>query len=312
MTVASVAIVTDSAACIPATLIEQYQIHIVPYYVHLGSESYQSGVDLQPQTFFERLRVDPDVEVHTGTPSAATFLALYERLSTWASGIVSVHLAGKQSNGYQAAELASRESPIPVSVIDSETTAMAEGFIALEAAREAATGASLDEVTKKAQAVVPNVGLLALLENITYVLKGGHLGGAVRMVGDLLKIQPLVRVQHNRVGLSGQARRRSKGIRILLEKIAEEAQDDPAHITVHYAEDEAEGYRVLKKLKSRINCIESYLTHVPIELGAHAGPGALGVAYYIERENRDLREHLNHLATYAKGALRSRFPGWDK
>lgn len=303
-----VAIVTDSAACLPAALCAQYRIATVPYYVHLGQQSYLSGQNLQPETFFARLRAEPDMVVSTGAPPIEAFLAAYRKVAAWAKAVVSIHIAGKQSNGCNAAELAGRESPIPVIVVDSETTGMAEGFVALEAAREAAGGASLEQVAAKARAVVPNVGVIALLESVTFALRGGRLGGAARMVGDFLKIQPLVSVQHNRVGLCGQVRRRSQGLKALVNKVLAEVRDAPTHLTVHYAEDEAEGRALLEELKGRVHCVEHYLTRVPIELGAHAGPGVIGVAYYVERETLDLKQQLSRFTAYAKEAIRSRLP----
>ncbi len=309
-TLTPVAVVTDSASCIPAELLAQYQIGVVPIYVNMGGETFKSGVDLQPATFFKRLRAEPGIEIGTSIPSPSVFLDAYEKVSRWAKAIIAVHVAGKQSGCCAAAELAGRESPIPVVVVDSETTGMGEGFLALEAAREAATGAPLEKVVKKTRALLPNVGLAALLESVTYAFKGGRLvGDTVRAVGNFFNIQPLIRVQRNRVSLAGQVRRRSQGVRSLAAKVLEEVRDAPAHLAVHFAEDEEEGRSLLETLRAQINCVESYLTYVPIELGAHAGPGALAVSYYIERETLDLKEQLSRLTEYAKEAIRSRLPG---
>lgn len=306
---ATIAIVTDSAAGIPSDIRDANNIHVVPYYVHLGDESYISGIDIQPETFFRRLRAEPSLSVKTGVPSVSKFVDIYQHLSQWAKGIVSVHVAGNQSGTCNAAELAGRQITIPVVVVDTETTAMAEGFVALVAARAAAAGASLDEIVTKTRACVPHVSVIALLESVSYVLKGGRLSAAAGKVGSMLNIQPMIRVQGNRVGLMGQVRRRSKGLQALIERVVDEARDDPVHLTVHYSEDESEGQHVLDELKNRVNCIEHYLTRVPVELGVHAGPGALGIAYYIERDNLGLRQQIGKLGEQAKEAILSRLPG---
>jgi DegV family protein with EDD domain len=283
--VSSVAVVTDSAAGIPVELIRRYNIHVVPYWVHLGNESFVSGETMDPPEFFRRLRAAPEMEIHTGVPAVSRFTETYQTLATWAKGIVSVHLAGKQSGTCSAAEVSAQDSPVPVVVIDTETTAMAEGFVVLEAAREAARGGTLQQVVEKTKSIVPNVSLLALLESVAYALKGGRVSAAAGKVGALLNIQPLLRVSGNKVSLIGQVRRRTRGIEALIERTVDEVRGDPAHLTVHYAEDEEEGRGVLETLKRRINCVESYLTRVPVELGVHAGPGSIGVAYYDERES---------------------------
>lgn len=313
---ATVAVVTDSAASLPIELLARYGIRVVPYWVHLGSEAFISGETIEPPEFFRRVRANPEMEVHTGVPAAAKFAEIYRSLATWAKGIVSIHVAGKQSGTCNAAELAAQDSPVPVVVVDTETTAMGEGFVALEAARAAAEGASLDRVIAKAKNAVPNAGVFALLESVSYALKGGRLSSAAGKVGSLLKIQPLVRVHNNKVSLIGQARRRSKGLETLVERTVDEAKDDPIHLTVHYAEDEQEGRSLLDTLKAQLNCVESYLMRVPVELGVHAGPGSIGVAYYVEREHLGLAqqieqqfEQLSRLGSQAKEAIRSRLPG---
>ncbi len=279
----SVAIVTDSASGIPAELISQYGIQVVPYWVHMGEESFVSGVSMEPVEFFRRLRATPELEVHTGVPALAKFIDTYQDVAKWAESIVSIHVAGKQSGTVNAAELAQQTSPVPVVVLDTETTAMAEGFVVLEAARVAAAGGTLDQVVARAKSVIPNVNLVALLESVSYALKGGRLSIAAGRVGAMLNIQPLIRVQGNKVGLMGQVRRRSKGLETLIKRTIEDVQENPVHLTVHYAEDEKEGQSLLETLKDRLNCVESYLTHVPVELGVHSGPGSIGVAYYVER-----------------------------
>ncbi len=303
-----IAIVTDSAASIPADLLGRYGIEVVPYWVHIGNESFISGETIDPATFFKKLRADPEVEVHTGVPAVGKFIETYEKLSAWAEHIVSIHVAGKQSATCNAAELAQNDSPVPVTVIDTETTAMAEGFVVLEAARAAARGGSLEEIVARARAVIPNVGLIALLESVTYALKGGRLSSAAGRIGSLLHIQPLIRVGANRVSVVGQARRRSKGLETLIDRTISEAREDPIHLTVHYAEDEAEGRSLLESLEAQVNCVESFLTRVPVELGVHSGPGSIGVAYYVEREETGLVQQLERLGTQAKEAIRARLP----
>jgi len=308
----SVAVVTDSAAGLPAALLERYNIAVVPFWVHMGKESYLSGETLDAPTFFRRLRADPELEVHTSVPGIAKFVEIYRRLATKAQGIVSIHITAKQSGTCSAAEVAAGESPVPVVVVDTGTTAMAQGFTVLAAARAAEEGHSLEQVVARARAAIPNTGVTALLESVTYVLKGGRLSAAAGRVGSMLRIQPLIRVKDNKLSLVGQARKRSKGIEALIARTVDELHGDPAHITVHFAEDEDEGQRLLDSLRSRINCVESYLMRIPIELGVHAGPGSVGVAYHVERDNTGLvqqfEQRLEHIGTQAKEAIRSRLP----
>ncbi len=304
----TVAIVTDSASSIPTELRRRYNIHVIPFWVQMGADTYRSGIDLDEKSFFERIRADPDLPVSTAVPPLSRFIEIYEQVSEWAQSIVAIHIAGRQSGTCDAAELASRESPIPVVVIDSGSTAMAEGFVVLEAARAAAEGAALQEVVDRTRGVVPNVNLIALLESVEYALKGGRLSSAAGRVGSFLRIKPLIQVRENKVGLIGQVRRRSHGLRALLDKVTGDAGEDPVHLTVHFAENEEEGAHLLETLKARLNCVETHLARVPVALGVHAGPGSVGVAYHVERESLGIVEQLERLRDQARDAIRSRLP----
>ncbi len=283
MTQQAVAIVTDSAAGLPGSLVETLRIGVACYWVHVGGRSYVDGVDLLPEAFYPMLRAQQTPDVSTGVPAPEMFTELYRQAAHWAKAVVSVHLAGKQSGTCDAARLGAQASPVPVTVIDTGTTAMAEGFVALEAARLAQAGASLEEVTARAQQTVANVSLMALLESVTFAVKGGRLAGAARLLGNLLQIQPLIRVEQNKLAVIGQVRRRHTGLRQLCVRIMERVGNAPVRLTVHYTEDEAEGQGVLDELTRRLHCIETFLTRTPVALGVHAGPGAIGVAYHIEK-----------------------------
>lgn len=276
-----VAIVTDSATGLPAALVGQYRISVVPLAVQIGGRSYKPGT-LDMDTFYQLLRDPASLPATTSVPSVGSFLAMYERVAKWARAVVSVHIAGEQSGTCNAARLAGESSPIPVRVIDTGTTAMAEGFVVLEAARAALESSSLSEVVARARAVLPHVELLALLESVDYAVRGGRLASAARLVNSILKIQPVVSVKDNRLALLAQSRRRVTGLRRLAQKLKARVGERPLHLAVHYSDDEAEGQRLLAALREQFNCVESFLTRVPMALGVHAGPGSLGVGYYVE------------------------------
>ncbi|MEA3308200.1 MAG: DegV family protein [Chloroflexota bacterium] len=278
-----VAVVTDSAAGLPEELVGQYRIGVVPLVVQLGGRIYDSE-ELGIDAFYQLLRDPASLPATTSAPSIGNFLAMYERVARWAKAVVSVHVAGEQSGTCNVARLAGEHSSIPVQVIDTGTTAMAEGFVALEAARAALEACSLSEVVARTRAVVPRVELFALLESVDYAVRGGRLASAARLVNSILKIQPVVSVKDNRLALLTQCRRRATGLRRLVEKLQARVGERPLHLAVHYAEDEleGEGQQLLATLRARFNCVESFLTRVPMALGVHAGPGSLGIGYYAE------------------------------
>ena len=303
-----VAVVTDSATGLPASVLAEYEIEVVPYWVQVGAQSFLDGVDITPEEFFRLARAQEEPAVSTGVPSVEAFLAAYRRAAAKAKAIISIHLAGAQSATCSVAELAAESSPVPVTVIDTGTTAMAEGFVVLEAARAAQAGLPLAEVAARARALVPKVELVALLETVSYAIHGGRPAGAARLLGGILNIQPLVRVANNKVGLVGQVRRRRSGLGQLVERVKTQVGNSPVRLAVHFAEVEAEGRELLEQLQAALNCVEVYLTRVPVPLGVHAGPGSIGVAYCVETgfagpEGLDLRGSLSRLQGQAKELL---------
>ncbi len=273
------AIVTDSAAGLPAHLIRRDAIHLVPFWVQIGERSYPDDGTLSPDEFFRSLEHHPPGTVRTATPSVETFAALYRRLAEKAEAILSIHLTDKNSATCNLARLAAQEAPIPVHVINTRTTAMGEGFIVLEAIRSLRRGLPLQQVIERSRRAAEEAGLLALLPNIAYAVHGGRVASAARLLGNLLRVHVLLAVERDKLTIAGQARSRRAALTRLVRKMRQRWGERPVRLAVHYALDRAEGQALLDKLEAELHCVESHLLRIPPPLGVHAGPNALGVAY---------------------------------
>jgi DegV family protein with EDD domain len=277
-----IAIVTDSAANIPQALVERHAIEVIPLWVQIEDRSYRDGIDIHPLEFFRRLR-EKVRRVGTSQPSLGEFLEFYRRVQERAESIVSVHLAGRYSGILNAARAAAAElAPFPIEVVDSGTVAMAQGFAALVAARAAEAGASLVEVVQRVKAAIPRIDLIATVESLEWAVRGGRLAWAARLVDNLLRVKPLLRVRGNQVDLIGQARTRGKAVRRLLDVLAERVGDAPLHVAVLYSGAIEEAQRVKEEIVSRFRCVEVYVEWITPVLGVHAGPGTLGLAFYAD------------------------------
>ena len=277
-----VIVATDSGANLPRPLAQQWGVEVIPLWIQMNDESYRDGVDIQPLEFFQRLK-ERVRQLQTSQPSLGEFLEFYRRLQEKARSIVSIHVTSRYSGVFQAARAAAAElAPYPIEVVDSGTIAMAQGFVVLAAARAAAAGASLAEVMERARSAIPKVDLIAALETLEYAVRGGRLAWAARMVGNMLQVKPLVRVANNDVGLFGQARSRAKAIRQLLDTLARRVGDASVHIAILHTGAVEEAQRLKEEILARFRCVEVYIEPVTPVLGVHAGPGALGLAYYVE------------------------------
>jgi len=275
-----VIVATDSGANLPQTLIKKYNIEVIPLWVHIGNRAYRDGIDLRPMEFFQRLR-EKAHQVRTSQPSLGEFLQFYQRLKEKAEAVVSVHLTGRYSGVVSVAKAAAAEmAPFPIEVVDTGTISMAQGFVALAAARLAAAGASFSEVVARARDLVARIDLIAMVDSLEYAVRGGRLAWAARLLDNLLRVKPMVRVRGNDVGIIGQARTRAKAVRRLLAEVAQRVGDAPLHIAVLYSGRLEEAQRLQEEILSRFHCVEVHLLPVVPALGVHAGPDALGLAFY--------------------------------
>ena len=283
-----VAVVTDSMACIPAELVEAYGIHIIPVYVVFGQKVFRDGVDLTPAQFYRMLRTT-EVMPSTATFSVGECLELYTELSQDAEAIVAIFISKEFSATVETALEAKslltegeERSPVPIRVIDSRTTAMAQGFVALAAARAAAEGRSLSEIIRKAEDVICRVSLMAVVDTFEYLRRSGRVPAIAAIMGSMLQIKPIISVEGGRAEVLDRPRTKAKAVRRMLEIMERRVGSNPVHVAVLHGDALEEAERLRGEVASRFDCVELPITELSPVLGAHAGPGVLGMAFWAE------------------------------
>ena len=273
----TVKIVTDSSADLPAQLVQELGITVVPLYVRFGDKVYRDRVDISEDEFYQRLSHDP---IHPSTiqPTPQDFADVYQKLSPEADGIVSIHISAKLSgtcnSALQGKEMI--EKVCPIEVVDSQTLTMALGMISVMAAKSANMGKGLEEVVAEVRQAIPATHLLGLLDTLKYVLLGGRIGKAQALIGSILNVKPLLSLQDGETVPASRARTRSKGIDRLFNfaKSASNIQDLAIAYNTTPDEAQALGERIGTIFtKERIK-----LARIGPMLGVHMGPGALIVA----------------------------------
>jgi len=277
-----IAVVTDSVACVPPELVERYDIHVVPFHVIWDGKDYRDGVDMTPAEFY-RLFCQNKAFPTTAQPSLADFVRTYARLSEKADGIVSIHVPAELTGAIDVARKAAEEAAsVPVRVVDSRMATMAQGFIVLEAAKTAAAGGTLDEVVAAAEAMVSRVDFFATLDDLKHLHRGGRIGEAATLLGSKLRINPILSLAHGRVRVLGVARTRRNAVEKMIEMMWEKVADRPLHASVFHGDALTEAERIADEIQSRFNCVEFYVTEFTPVMGAHTGPGVLGLAFYAD------------------------------
>lgn len=273
-----VKVVSDSTCYLPAGLAEQHGIGIVALHVVLGDRTGTDGVDVSPAEVAKAL-TERRVQVSTSRPTPEEFATAYR--ATGSSCIVSVHLSASLSGTSDAARLAATQvadEGIEVRVVDSRTIGMALGFAVLAAAEEAAGGADVDAVEARAQEVAGSTDMLFYVDTLEHLRRGGRIGAAAALVGTALAVKPLLHVVDGAIAPLEKVRTASKALARLEELAVERAGSGPVDLAVHHLAAEAKASALADRLRARLPGLgDLHLSEVGAVVGAHVGPGLLGV-----------------------------------
>ncbi|MEE1739192.1 DegV family protein [Streptomyces sp. BE147] len=272
-----VAIVTDSTAHLPRQTMERHGITSVPLTVVLGDQALEEGTEISARSL--ALALQKRHSVTTSRPSPEVFAAAYRAAAeAGATAIVSLHLSAELSGTYDAALLAAKDAPVPVRVVDTGMVAMALGFCALAAAETADAGGSLDEAVAAAEKRAEGTSAYFYVDTLDYLRRGGRIGAAQALLGSALAVKPILQLDDGRIELLEKVRTASKAIARLEEIVAERAGVGSVDIAVHHlsAPDRAEA--LAERLRERIpGLVDLHVSEVGAVIGAHTGPGLLGV-----------------------------------
>ena len=273
-----VAVVTDSTAYLPPGLADRFGIRVVPLQVVLGGRSGAEGSEVTPTDVASALA--SWVPASTSRPAPADFAAVYrEPLSAGASGVVSLHLSRELSGTWDSARMAADEvGSDAVRVVDSRSAAMGLGFSVLAAAAAAAEGASLEESYTAAVSTAERTTTLFYVDTLEHLRRGGRIGAAQALLGTALSVKPILHVLQGRIVPLEKVRTASKGVARLEALAAAAAGAGPVDVAVHHLA-AAERARVLtERLRGRLPGLRQlYASEVGAVVGAHVGPGVLGV-----------------------------------
>lgn len=276
-----VKVLTDSAADIPPDLARQLDITVIPLLVHMGGRTYRDGVDLSGEAFYRELQGVRGVTT-TSLPSLHSFEEAYRSLTRDGYEVVSIHLSSKLSGTFNAALMASTGDGVEaeaISVVDSRSVSMSQGWIAIQCAEAARAGKSREEVEELAEALVSRSYIFGALDTLEYVVRSGRVGRIPGTVGNMLSIKPVLTTTPNGEAIILERTRTEKRA---LERIVEltAAKGELDALAVLHGANEAGAEQLLQMLRARLNPPEPVVVgHIGAVLGTHLGPGAVGVGF---------------------------------
>jgi len=280
----SVAVVTDSTAYLPPEVAAADGISVVPMRLAIGGVSYDEGRGVTADEVAHALR--DFVPVSTSRPSPAVFTELYAELADAGhDAIVSIHVSSQMSATLSSAQLAARDSPIPVEVIDSETIGMAMGFGVIAAAETASAGGDAAAVAETARRHTGSSTTVFYVDTLEHLRRGGRIGRASALMGSALAIKPLLTVRDGHIEPLERVRTTGKAL-ARLTQLAVGAVDeleaagglDGVDVAVHHLGARERAETLIEQLAERIpDARRMLLVELGAAVGAHVGPGTLAV-----------------------------------
>jgi DegV family protein with EDD domain len=280
-----VAILTDSTASLPESLIAELNIRTVAYYIHRGTEVLRDLVTIQRDEFLNWL-MTAKVLPTTASPGPGDYFDAYEELSQEGyDEIISIHMTSKGSGAYQAAMVAQsmmqEELPdVRVEVIDTRNVSLCQGWMAIEAARAALAGLRLEEVVARVKAMIPITRMIQTADTLKYLYMGGRIGKASQLVGSLLNIKPLISMEDGEIVAAGIAHSRGQAYQAIVDKVEEKVGQDQIKVAYVHAGARQEVEKLKKAVESRLNAVESLIAELSPALAVHTGPGTAGLCYF--------------------------------
>ena len=272
-----VAIVTDSTAYLPGSVVSEHGIRVVPLQVMIGGTAYDEGVDVTSTTVAEALR--SWTPVSTSRPGPYAFLEAYEQAAKdGCDGVVSVHLSGEMSGTYESALLAARDAPVPVRVVDTRSLGMGLGYAVVTAADTAREGAGVDEVAAAAEKRASATSAVFYVDTLEYLRRGGRIGAGAAFLGSALAVKPLLHLVDGHIEPLEKVRTAGRAIARLEEVAAGHAGDAEVDLAVHHLANPDRAQALADRLRQRIaNLHHLHVSEVGAVVGAHVGPGMLAV-----------------------------------
>ncbi len=277
---ARIRVVTDSASDLPEEFARRLNIDVVSLTIRFGDEEFTDRVDLTPELFWAKCKSSKSLP-ETSAPSAGAFQAAYERArDDGCDGVVVLTLSSLLSATYQSATLGAESVPeIDVRVIDTLNVSMGQGLIAIDVAEAAASGADLDELVRRSHDLMARAGVVAALDTLEHLIKGGRIGGARALLGQVLSIKPLVELRDGVVAEAGRQRTRARALQAVARAV--EARAPLRRLAlIHGA---CQDVDVLEALVAGIECqFPMVVTDIGPVVGTHGGPGIIGFTWIQE------------------------------
>ena len=279
-----VAIVTDTTACVPAEYVARLGIRVVPVLLIIGEKTYRDGIDISAAEFYTLLRQEKKMPT-TSSSSPELYLNAFREASRRAPAILCLTAPARFSAMYESARVAMQIARdtlnnVIIEVMECATAAAGQGLVALAAARAAELGEPMAEVKKIAGEIMSRVNLYAVLDTLRYLARSGRVPQAAAMVNSILSIKPVFTLNNADPHTVALPRTMQSAMDRMLKLMEGAAAGQKLHVAVMHADVPEQAANFKNRIASRFDCEEIFITEFTPVMGAHTGPGLIGVAFY--------------------------------
>lgn len=280
-----IAVVTDSTASIPESMLKDLNIHVVAYYIHRGKEVLRDLVTVQRDDFLRWLPTATSLPT-TASPGPGDYLDMYKSLiADGVQSILSIHMTSKGSGAYQAATIAQsllqeENQDVRIEVVDTQNVSLCQGWMAIETARAALAGLSLNDLLATVKKMLPITQMIQTADTLKYLYMGGRIGMAKRLLGTLLNIKPLIGMKDGVIVALGQARSRMQAYSTMADMVSEAIGSGKAKIAYVHAGALEEVEKIKQLVEDKVEVVESFFAELSPALAVHTGPGTAGLCFY--------------------------------
>ena len=275
-------IVADTTCGLPREMLTERGITLIPQVVIFGEESFHDDKDLDTASFLQKLKAFKSLP-KTAAPEPPLYYPVFEEAQKKGESVVVVAPTGKASGTVRSAQTAAQEFPeVDIRVVDTQTISCNLGSLVLLANDLARAGKSASQIVATLEDLIPRGRIYFLVDTLEYLAKGGRIGGAKRLVAELLEIKPILQIKDGQVEPFEQQRTKRRAIARLVEVVAENCKGgDSAHLCVIQAEAELEARAFAEELQSKVNVPHIPIYELPPAIVVHAGPRAMGVGFFV-------------------------------
>jgi DegV family protein with EDD domain len=278
-----IAILTDSSANLSKDFVDHHNIKVVPLKIHWNNTNYEDGVDITPTEFYNRLAKSSTIPT-TSQPPIDEFLQIYKNLAyDYDAIIVPLISSGISGTVSSAMTAASMFSKVPVEVIDTHSTSVGLALVVTAIAQAVADGKNLLEIKNLAEDIVQKLNLFFVVDTLEYLHKGGRIGGASKYFGTAFSIKPILYLNNQgKIDALDRVRTKRKATARLISLAIEKADGKSAQIGIFHANAPDEADQIQEQLIAQIDCKQLGIYNLSPVIGAHVGPGTVGIGIYPE------------------------------